>query len=145
MFSLKAETDAPPSNPPPFKRIQNGFKYLGIEITRTLSTAFTKNFTALLNSRKHRWASLPLSGRVNLIKMIVLLKFLCLFQNVTILIKKSFFKTLDKIVISLIWGNKPSGISKLHLQRPKHSGVPALPNFLFLSLGMQLSEMNPLA
>ena len=136
MFSLKAETDVPLSNPPPFKRIQNGFKYLGIEITRTLSTTFTKNFTALLNRCKqdmNRWASLPLSvaGRVNLIKMIVLPKFLYLFQNIPILIKKSFFKTLDKIIISFIWGNKPSRISKTHLQRPKHSGGLALPNFLF--------------
>ena len=70
MFSLKDETDAPLSNPPPFKWSQTGFKYLGIEITRTLSTTFTKNFTALLNSCKqdmNRWAPLPLSlaGQVN--------------------------------------------------------------------------------
>ncbi len=136
MFSLKAETDSSSSNHPPFKRTQNCFKYLGIEVTCTLPTTFTKNFTALLNRCKqdiNRWASLPLSvtGRVNLIKMIVLPKFLYLFQNIPILSKKSFFKTLDKIIISFLWGNKPSRISKTLLQRPKRSGGLALPNILF--------------
>lgn len=48
---------------------------------------------ALLNKCKrdmNRWASLPLSvaGRVNLIKITVLPKFLYLFPNIPILIKK---------------------------------------------------------
>ena len=80
-----------------------------------------------------RWASLPLSlvGRVNLVKMIVLPTFLYLFQNIPILIKKSFFINLDKNIISFIWGTKPSRISKTQLQRPMRAGGLALPNFLF--------------
>lgn len=80
-----------------------------------------------------RWGSLPLSviGCVNLVKMIILPKFLYLFQNIVILIKKSFFKTLDKIIVSFICGKKPSRISKTQLQKPKHLGGLAMPNFLF--------------
>lgn len=51
-----------------------------------------------------RWASLPISlaGRVSLIKMIVLAKFLQLFQNIPILIKKPFFKALENYYSSNI-------------------------------------------
>ena len=61
--------------------------------------------------------------------MIVLPKFLFLFQNIPILIKKSFFKKLN--IIPFKWGNKSSRIGKTQLQRPKSSGGMALPNFLF--------------
>ena len=69
--------------------------------------------------------------------MIVLPKFLYLFQNIPILItlhyiiKKSLFKKLDQNIIPFIWGNKWSQISKTQLQRPKSSGGMALPNFLY--------------
>lgn len=80
-----------------------------------------------------RWGSLPLTviGRVNLVKMIILPEFLYLFQNIPTLIKKSFLKTLDGIIISFIWGNKPSRISKSLLQKPKHLGGLTVLNFLF--------------
>lgn len=146
LFSLQAESVTSLSNPSPFKRVQNGFKYLGIEITHTWSTTFAKNFTTLLNKCKqdmNRWASLPLSivGRINLIKMIVLPKFIYLFQSIPVLIKKSFFKKMDQIIIPFIWGNKPSRISKTHLQRPKCSGGLALPNFLFYYWACNISKI----
>lgn len=136
LLPLNSKADEIPSNLFPFKRVQNGLKYLGIEVTRSFPATFKKNFMAVLNKCKqdmNRWASLPLSvaGRVNLIKMIVLPKFLDLFQNIPILIKKTFFKTLDKTIVSFIWANKPSRISKTHLQGSKRSGGLALPNFIF--------------
>lgn len=81
------------------KGTQNCFKYLGIEVTHTLPTTFRKNFIPLLDKCKQdmvRWGSLPLTviGHVNLVKMLILPKFLYLFQNIPILIKKSFSKHL---------------------------------------------------
>ena len=136
LLPINSKAAALPSDLFPFKRVQDGFKYLGIEVTLNLTTTFKKNFIVLLNKCKQdmsRWASLPLSlsGRISLIKMIVLPKFLYLFQNIQILIKKSFFKKLDQNITPFIWGNKSCRISKTQLQRSKSSGGMAFPNFLF--------------
>ena len=52
-------------------------------------------------------------------------------QSFPILIRKSFFKTLDKSIVPFIWQNKHSRINKTHLQRLKRAGGLALPNFLY--------------
>ena len=95
----------------PFKVVKKGFKYFGVEITHTFSLLFIKNFGVLFEKCKQdmvRWSSLPLSlvGRVNLIKMIVLPKFLYLFQTIPILIRKKFFTTLDRWIAAFIWNGK---------------------------------------
>lgn len=91
----------------------------------------------------NHWEFLPLSfaGCVNLIKMIVLPKFLYLFQNIPILIKKSFFKALDKSIPPFIWGNKPRRINKAFLQEPKCLGGLALPNFLFYYCACNIQKL----
>lgn len=78
-----------------------------------------------------RWSSLPLSllGRINLVKMVILHKFLYLFQHIPICIKKSFFTNLDGILRSFIWANKPAHLKKSVLLLPKSKGGLALPNF----------------
>ncbi len=78
-----------------------------------------------------RWASLPLSlvGRTSLVKMVILPKFLYLFQHIPICINKSFFTGLDSILRSFLWGNKPARLKKSILQLPKAKGGLALPNF----------------
>ena len=80
-----------------------------------------------------RWSSLPhsLVGRVDLIKMIVLPKCLYLFQNIPILIRKKFFKTLDQCIASLIWNGKSHRIKRQSLERPKGLAGLALPNFIY--------------
>lgn len=118
LFPLNSKADALHSALFPFERVQNGFKYLGIEITHSFPTTFMKNFVALLNKCKQdlsRWASLPLSlaGRVDLIKMIVLPTFLYLFQNVTL-------KHLIKLLLLSYGGTSPVVLVRLFSkdQRP---------------------------
>ena len=64
---------------------------------------FHKNILPLVvktESGFDRWSVLPLSlmGRINLIKMVVLPKFLYLFQHIPVLIAKSFFDKLDRVI-----------------------------------------------
>ena len=118
----------------PFKIAEGGFKYLGIFITSSFRELFQKNFQPLLEKCKldlSRWAALPLSlaGRVNLIKMVVLPKFLYLFQHIPICLNKSFFVNLDRQLNAFVWCNKPARIKKSILQLPKRDGGLALPNF----------------
>lgn len=95
---------------------------------------FVKNFQLLQDkcvADMRRWASLPLSvaGRVNLVKMVLLPKFLYLFQHIPIFINKSFFANQDKSINTFLWNNKPARIKRSILQLPKAEGGLALPNF----------------
>uniref|UniRef100_A0AAR2KLP1 Reverse transcriptase domain-containing protein n=1 Tax=Pygocentrus nattereri TaxID=42514 RepID=A0AAR2KLP1_PYGNA len=118
----------------PFKLSHSGFKYLGINVTRSLSGLAAANFTPLISrvtSDIQRWGNLPLSliGRINVIKMNILPKFLFLFQSIPLFLPKHFFDSLDQIICSFIWGGKPPRLRKIMLQRSRLSGGLALPNF----------------
>ncbi len=112
----------------PFRWAAEGFKYLGIFVTKSLTGMYVSNFVPLLKnceSDTERWANLPfsLAGRISLIKMTVLPKFLYLFQHIPIYLKKKFFMDLDKRITSFLWGNRPARIKKTILQLPKNKGV----------------------
>lgn len=79
----------------PFQFSLSGFKYLGINITRSLSGLASANFTPLISkisSDIERWRNLPLSliGKINVVKMNILPKFLFLFQSIPLSAKKFF-------------------------------------------------------
>uniref|UniRef100_A0A3P9MI50 Reverse transcriptase domain-containing protein n=1 Tax=Oryzias latipes TaxID=8090 RepID=A0A3P9MI50_ORYLA len=108
----------------PFRWSTNGFRYPGIQITPSLSSLFCKNFTPLpeqIKSDFARWSTLPLSlaGRVSLVKMVVLPKFLYLFQYLPILLNKSFFDRLDRLISTFMWAGKPPRIRRSVLESPK--------------------------
>lgn len=135
LFPVNSSARKIPQNFFPFKYSSDGFRYLGVFITNSLKTIFSKNFLPLVERCKldfDRWSGLPLSlmGRVNLVKMVVLPKFLYLFSQIPVLIKKSFFRSLDQSISSFLWGNKKPRIGRSVLQLPKALGGLALPNFL---------------
>ena len=83
---------------------------MGIFITGSLANTFNSNFVPLLKKGEddfNRWSTLPLSlaGRVNLIKMTILTKFLYLFQHI-LLFLNTFFAKIDKSISHFLWGNK---------------------------------------
>uniref|UniRef100_A0A8C5H2E5 Reverse transcriptase domain-containing protein n=1 Tax=Gouania willdenowi TaxID=441366 RepID=A0A8C5H2E5_GOUWI len=118
----------------PFKINSSGFKYLGINITRTISSLFLANFSPLITQLKldlERWNSLPLSliGRINTIKMNVLPRLLFLFQCIPLYLPKKFFKDIESIVSTFLWNKKAPRIRKSLLHRCRFNGGLALPNF----------------
>jgi hypothetical protein len=77
----------------PFYFTHSGYKYLGINITRSFTSFLGANFTPLNNQMKayfQSWSSLPLTiaGRVQLVKMNVLPKYLYLFQCLPLFLTK---------------------------------------------------------
>lgn len=118
----------------PFKVSNEGLKYLGVYVTKFFSQLIKANFNPLLQRTQqdlNRWSTLPLSlaGRISVIKMNILPKFLFLFQCIPCFLTKSFFTKIDSVISSFIWNNKRPRIRKLFLQRPKMTGGMALPNF----------------
>lgn len=75
----------------PFKITYVGFKYLGIFITPILKDLFKENYAPLFEVIKKElniWRTLPISflGRINVIRMNILPRFLYLFQSLTLLL-----------------------------------------------------------
>lgn len=103
-------------------------------VTKSYSQLLKANFTLFFERTKQdltRWSTMPLSlaGRISVIKMNILPKFLFLFQCIPYFLTKTFFTKLDSLISSFIWNNKTPRIRKLFLQRPKMQGGMALPNF----------------
>lgn len=84
-----------------------------------------------IKSDLQRWGSLPLSliGRINAVKMNILLKFLFLFPCLPLFLPKQFFKTIDQTISQFLWCGKAHRIRKSTLQRCKVSGGLSVPNF----------------
>ena len=86
----------------PFQMSRNGFRYLGINITRDMQKLYQENLCLLFKKVKSdlkKWKTLHLflAGKVNCIKMNVLPKFVYLFQCIPLYLTKSFFKSIDKV------------------------------------------------
>lgn len=60
------------------------------------------------------WRSLPLTpvGRVNLLKMVFLPKFLYFFGNTPSHIPRYFFRPLEGVLTTFIWAGKPPRVAK---------------------------------
>uniref|UniRef100_A0A8C7ZH32 Reverse transcriptase domain-containing protein n=1 Tax=Oryzias sinensis TaxID=183150 RepID=A0A8C7ZH32_9TELE len=128
-------------------KISYQFKYLGVTVTSSVKELYNQNFAKLVEQTTidlERWSFLPLSlaGRVGVIKMTVLPKFLFLFQSIPLHLSKSFFKKLDKIILEFIWNKKVARIRREFLQRPKSSGGMGLPNFQFYYWACNLKNIS---
>lgn len=89
-----------PGNP---LKVVYSFKYLGVIITLSTKEVLQANIDPLLQGirLKHNvWVKLLLSvaGRINLIKMILLPKCLYVTSHMSMVVPKSFFKTLDAML-----------------------------------------------
>ena len=80
-----------------------------------------------------KWSTLPVSlaGRINIVKMTILPKFLYVFQMIPIFIPMSRFKELDRLISTFIWNNSNPRMKKMYLEVPKDAGGLGLPNFLW--------------
>lgn len=109
-------------------------KYLGIKITADLGDYAARNLQPLVQqvtTKCAAWHSLPLTpvGRVNLLKMVLLSKFLYFFRNTPIHIPRAFFRRLEGQLGSFVWAGRPPRVAKQILYLPLSSGGLALPNF----------------
>ena len=107
---------------------KTGFKYLGINITRT--SLYDDNFTPLINKLKLDFQrcvilQFTLAGNVNCIKNNVLSRFLYLFQCLPLFLLQW---------ISLYFYSRGGGnprIRKAFLQRDRTHGGLTLPNLMY--------------
>ncbi len=95
----------------PFCTSKSGFKYLGINITRSYTDLFKANYNPILKKLEsdfQRWSViyLSLAGKINCVKMNVIPRLLYLFQSLPIFLPKSFFQSTNRLLSSFIWGGQ---------------------------------------
>lgn len=100
LFLNTQERHQPPVGHP-FINAINGFKYLGIVITPTIDKLVSANYNPVITKvceTVDRWSSLPISliGRINIIKMNILPKFLYLFRSIPLSPPLGFFSNMKK-------------------------------------------------
>lgn len=111
-------------------------KYLWIHISADSLRAFNLNFIPLLATFRQdllKWdkkdSQFSWIGRINILKMNVLPRLLCLFQVVPTILPWSFFLMLNKMISLFVWAQKKPRIAHITLARPKLGGGLAIPDF----------------
>ena len=111
----------------PFKVATHSLVYLGVSVTKDFSHLKINNFDQLLLKIQQdlaKWSPLllPMLGRVNVVKMYVLPRYLYLFQCLPVFLSNAYFKKLDSIILTYIWNGKKPRLRTDHLQKSKQDG-----------------------
>lgn len=83
-----------------------------------------------------------MAGCINSVKIVIMPKFLFLFQTIPLFIEKSFFKELDRATSLYIWNKKIPHIRGECLERRKGEGGLALPNYMHYYLAANTAKLN---
>lgn len=129
----------------PLQRVDT-IKYLGVRTTRDPADYETLNITPLFAMLKHKtqiWARLPLgvTGRINLVKMVLLPKVLYMTWHSPIYLVLRHFKLMEVILKPFIWGNNRHKIAWQKLKNPTDLAGMALPDLNAYYIAAQLSQI----
>jgi hypothetical protein len=118
--------------PIPFTIVTTNIKYPGVTLTKEVKDLYNKNFKSLkkeIEEDTRRWKDLPCSwiGRINIVKMVILLKAISKFNAIPIKILTQFFTDLKRAISKFTWNNKNPRIAKTILNKIRTSGGVTIP------------------
>lgn len=119
---------------PPQLEVVNEIRYLGIEISASLSAIVKTNYLKILKDIEEdigRWRLLPASvpARISTIKMNILPRINFISLMIPLAPPMGYWQRLDSLLRRYIWNGKRPSIKWSMLQSRKTSGGLACPNF----------------
>jgi hypothetical protein len=117
----------------PFTIVSNNIIYLGVTLTKQVKDLYDKNFKSLekeMEEDLRKWKDLPCSwiGRINIVKMAILLKAVYRFNAILIKIPNQFFIELERTICKFIWNKKKPRVLKSSLNNKRTYGGIAIPD-----------------